>query len=331
MLANTKVISVIIPVYNVEAYIRRCVDSILGQTYTNLEIILVDDGSTDSSPEICDEYAQLDSRVKVIHKENGGVSSARNRGLKESNGEYLTFVDSDDYLESTCFEKMYRGMEENDVDMVVVGWKDQNDKEGFINRFINKECCRVFEQNELPSLIFFATVWGHLFRREDVISCFFDENIFYGEDTLFTTKVFFEKRGKRIFVIGTPLYIYKQDREDSAINLSFNDKRLTIINAYDQILECVKGYKNVMDIAKRNRKEAFFLLYVKILESNNQKKYKEICHYLRREIITLEREGFKESSKKEAIVEYLYLYFYKVFSHYLKLKSVRKKVEDTID
>lgn len=321
MLANTKVISVIIPVYNVEAYIRRCVDSILGQTYTNLEIILVDDGSTDSSPEICDEYAQLDSRVKVIHKENGGVSSARNYGLKESSGEYLTFVDSDDYLESTCFEKMYRGMEENDVDMVVVGWKDQNDKEGFINKYINRECCRVFEQNELPSLIFFATVWGHLFRRKDVISNFFDENIFYGEDTLFAIKAFFGKPGKRIFVIGAPLYIYKQDREDSALNLPFNEKMFSKINALNQILDCVRLYANSLDFAKKSRKSEFFELYLKILDTNNKKKFKSEYKYLKRELILLRKEGYKSLCFKEDFVEVLYLYCYQLVRCYLLIKE----------
>lgn len=97
-------ISVIVPVYNVENYLCKCVDSIINQTYNNLEIILVDDGSTDGSASICDEYVLKDSRVKVIHKENGGVSSARNIGIAEASGEYICFVDSDDWLELDYFE-----------------------------------------------------------------------------------------------------------------------------------------------------------------------------------------------------------------------------------
>ena len=103
---NRAKISVIVPVYNVESYLARCVDSILAQTYQNLEIILVNDGSRDASGSICDAYAQKDSRITVIHKENGGLSSARNAGIDAASGEYLTFVDSDDWIEPQTYEWM---------------------------------------------------------------------------------------------------------------------------------------------------------------------------------------------------------------------------------
>lgn len=104
-------ISVIVPVYNVERYIRKCIDSILNQTYTNLEIILVDDGSTDGSGKICDEYEKSDSRIVVIHKKNAGLSAARNSGLEIAQGEYIGFVDSDDWIEPTMFSALYEGFE----------------------------------------------------------------------------------------------------------------------------------------------------------------------------------------------------------------------------
>ncbi|HFI0794571.1 TPA: glycosyltransferase family 2 protein [Streptococcus suis] len=102
-----ELVSVIVPVYNVEKYLVQCIDSIINQTYQNLEIILVNDGSTDNSGKICDEYAKKDSRIKVIHKENGGLSDARNKGLDFMTGEYVTLVDSDDYLEHNCIENLY--------------------------------------------------------------------------------------------------------------------------------------------------------------------------------------------------------------------------------
>ena len=112
-------ISVIVPVYNVEYYLKQCLDSIVNQTYRNLEIILVDDGSTDRSGDICDEYAQIDARIKVIHKENGGLSSARNAGLDvcTSGGELIAFVDSDDWLELDMFEVLYTNLKEKNVDI----------------------------------------------------------------------------------------------------------------------------------------------------------------------------------------------------------------------
>ena len=100
-------VSVIVPIYNVEKYLEKCIESIVNQTYKNLEIILVDDGSPDNCPAICDEWAQKDSRIKVIHKKNGGLSSARNAGLEVSNGEYISFVDSDDWLDENTFEEVY--------------------------------------------------------------------------------------------------------------------------------------------------------------------------------------------------------------------------------
>ncbi|WP_443738958.1 glycosyltransferase family 2 protein [Treponema sp.] len=117
----TPKISCIVPVYNVEKYLRRCVDSILNQTFTDFELILVDDGSPDNSPAICDEYAVKDSRIKVIHKVNGGVSSARNVGLDVAKGEWICFVDSDDLIEADYMQKMYEAAINNNSDFIMCG------------------------------------------------------------------------------------------------------------------------------------------------------------------------------------------------------------------
>ena len=111
-------ISVIVPVYNTEKYLDRCIQSILSQTYSNIEILLIDDGSTDSSGAICDKYAEQDSRVRVFHKANGGVSSARNMGLDKAKGTWFTFVDSDDWIDMDMYEQMYNAAIQNKVDMV---------------------------------------------------------------------------------------------------------------------------------------------------------------------------------------------------------------------
>ena len=112
-------ITVIVPIYNVEPYLRKCVDSILNQTYKNIEIILVDDGSTDSCGKICDSYADKDKRITVIHKENGGLSDARNAGIEIIKGKYVTFIDSDDWIEPTYVEQLYKILVENDADLSV--------------------------------------------------------------------------------------------------------------------------------------------------------------------------------------------------------------------
>ena len=112
-------VTVIIPIYNVEKYVRQAIESAINQTYQNIEIILVDDGSTDSSRTICDEYKLKDNRIKVVHKKNGGLSDARNAGLENSTGEYLMFLDSDDFLEIDAVENMYKEISQKDADYVI--------------------------------------------------------------------------------------------------------------------------------------------------------------------------------------------------------------------
>lgn len=122
-------ISVIVPVYNIKDYLERCVRSIMGQTYSNLEILLVDDGSTDGSGEICERLAQEDNRIRVFHKENGGSSSARNLGIREARGEYLGFIDSDDYIEPDMYGLLVKGVIENGLEMAQIS-RDEVDEDG---------------------------------------------------------------------------------------------------------------------------------------------------------------------------------------------------------
>ncbi len=126
---NTPLISVVIPVYNIEEYLERCVNSVRMQTYGNLEIVLVDDGSTDKSGMLCDELAKKDGRIKVFHKENGGSSSARNLGIAKAGGEFIGFVDSDDYISENMYELLYQAMQKYDADIVQVG-RDEIDTKG---------------------------------------------------------------------------------------------------------------------------------------------------------------------------------------------------------
>lgn len=127
-----KLVSIIIPVYNVGKYLSRCIESIQRQTYTNLQIILVDDGSTDSSSELCDEYEKKDDRIIVIHKENGGLSSARNAGLEICQGEFFSFVDSDDWIDENCIDIMLKAILESKSDIVQCGYRKVDDDKNVI-------------------------------------------------------------------------------------------------------------------------------------------------------------------------------------------------------
>lgn len=163
-------ISVIVPVYNVEAFLPKCVDSILNQTYRNLEVILVDDGTKDASDEICDRYAEQDSRVKVIHKLNGGLSSARNAGLEMASGEYIAFVDSDDWLEPDAYEAMLSGAIRHGVLLVCAGRYDVSGRTGQRKPGLCPQREEVVTGQELVRRIFHwenldSAAWDKLYHR----------------------------------------------------------------------------------------------------------------------------------------------------------------------
>lgn len=194
-----KTVSVIIPVYGVEKYLSRCVDSVLAQTYSALQIILVDDGSPDRCSTICDEYAQKDARVQVVHKQNGGISSARNTGLSIASGEYVCFFDSDDYVEPDMIEKLVFAIEENNEDVCVCGYfVDFYDEQG--NQLSTKTIAPTFSyiQAGFPLKDFeeilgwCGYVWNKLYRLSTLKDgdFYFEEGISLGEDLLFNRQVF---------------------------------------------------------------------------------------------------------------------------------------------
>lgn len=210
-------ISIIVPVYNGEQYISRCVDSILNQTFTDFELILVDDGSTDNSPIICDDYANHDFRVRIIHKANGGVSSARNTGLSSINGgEYVAFIDVDDYVVP---EYLYRLINEaEDADMVVCGYKyfyqEEEDKTVLRAEYPDK----IYDAHNMASLLSkniedlsFRTPWAKLFKTSIIkeYSLSFDKGMKLGEDTKFVFEYMLHaSKIKTISLVG---YLYRED------------------------------------------------------------------------------------------------------------------------
>lgn len=232
-----ELISIIVPIYNAENQIRKCIDSILGQTYKNIELILVNDGSDDESPRICDEYAQQDLRVKVIHKENGGVSSARNKGITVSKGEYIGFVDSDDWLETDMYEYLLKSIKLNSADVACCGYyKEFEDKtevktrEDMISSSIN-EILENFIDGKYE-----GSVWNKLFTRS-VIKHEFDIKMAIGEDAYFLFQAI--KNAKRITYNSKPKYHYSQ-RLGSATKAPFSLKLLDTLDSVDRIYDSIK-------------------------------------------------------------------------------------------
>ncbi|MCR4754364.1 MAG: glycosyltransferase [Lachnospiraceae bacterium] len=170
--ANFPLISVIIPVYNAEKYLDRCVNSIRNQTYENLEIILVDDGSTDISGTLCDRFAAEDSRIKTIHKENGGNLDPRNAGILLADGEYIGFVDDDDYFAPDMYAEMYRAIIETDTDMVVCDYTYVDEDGNDLNHDSPIKISEIVTYNEYfkrlsePNNGYYVTVWNRLYKSE---------------------------------------------------------------------------------------------------------------------------------------------------------------------
>lgn len=165
-------LSVILTVYNVEKYLKRCIDSIIKQTYKDFELILVDDGSIDNSSKICDKFCKQDKRIKVIHKENGGVSSARNAGLDIAEGDYISFIDSDDYIEVDMFKKLIQIMIENNADIAQCNFKVVCKNEKMIKNKIYKDVKvgdRYVALNEIIDVPFSNVVWNKIYKKRNFI------------------------------------------------------------------------------------------------------------------------------------------------------------------
>jgi glycosyltransferase involved in cell wall biosynthesis len=236
-------ISIIIPVYNVEPYIKKCLDSVLTQTYTDLEILLINDGSTDNSGQICDEYATVDPRIKLFHVENGGLSSALNIGLAHATGGYIGFVDSDDWIEAVLYETLRGAIDGADI-AVCSYYKDKgthseamNNQQPITNDVIKTENMLLYPLMRDGYMGFCGYVWNKLYRA-DVIrrgGVRFDENIKYGMDVLFYTALVSTENCTGRY-INKPLYHYVQRGGAITKSESF-DIKTDILTVYKRVEE----------------------------------------------------------------------------------------------
>ncbi len=219
---NNDLISIVIPVYNVEKYLHKCVESVLNQTYENIEVILVDDGSVDSSGSICDDFAKIDSRVKAFHQENRGVSSARNKGLDEAKGEYIVFIDSDDWVSCDIVERLYSAVLDNATDMAICAYTEVCEGEeleislesdviigdksvaDFVNgRFshsvISTSCCKLFSKKTVSR---------------------YNLQMRYGEDLLFNIENFQNVKG--VALLSKPMYFHRIYKNSTSLSNQFS-------------------------------------------------------------------------------------------------------------
>lgn len=286
-------ISVIIPVYNVEEYLNRCVDSVINQILTDLEIILVDDGSPDKCPQLCDELMKHDSRIKVIHKENGGLSSARNAGLRIATGKYVFFLDSDDWLELDGLKILYETIEKYQVDFVRyrairTNWPGMKENEPVRLEPIREMRGGLYNKQQIISEIYprlivtnqltmgpIVGAWGSIYNRSFLMNnnLFFDEEIKFSEDMLFSAKV----------VVNSSNFYYLDDA--CVYHYFYNQSSISKSFRKDRWESCKNSIRLFDEYFKNNKEYNFssqlhYLRWFYIFMALNERKY--ISNYYKR-------------------------------------------------
>lgn len=280
-----ELISVIVPVYNVEEYLRRCIDSILNQTYHDIEIILIDDGSTDNSGKICDEYALKDNRIRVIHKENGGLSDARNVGLNSMKGKYVTFVDSDDYVEEFYIKYLYELLEKYNTKMSIASYtvttnsKQINMKDGYNETVLNTEECL---DRMLCEQGFTISSCAKMYLKDLFNNVRFPKGKLC-EDNATTYKLVMQC--EKIAYGNKSIYNYYK-RENSIMTSKFNLKKIDLIELTDEMCnEIDKRFPKLKDATNKKRIASRFSILRQMLvvqlDKEEQKVEKEIERYIK--------------------------------------------------
>lgn len=264
-------ISIIVPVYNVEAYLERCVESILKQTYTNLEILLVNDGSTDKSGELCDKLALRDHRIRVIHKENGGLSDARNRGIDEASSDLIGFIDSDDYIDEDMYETLYRQMVASKADLSMCGHYD------VYHQIPEKQVAEIKTWELMPeeaikmvmeAKILSVTAVNKLYKK-----ALFEQLRFrigkIAEDAFIMVDLIHQC--SKVVATNEKKYYYVH-RENSITTQKFSLKFLNVIEAYEQNAKMIsENYPDLYDVAIMRLNWAYFYVLDRLLVDNDFK------------------------------------------------------------
>lgn len=286
---NRGLVSIIIPIYNVEKYIEKCLNSVINQTYNNIEIILIDDGSEDKSKQICDDYAKTDTRIKVIHKKNEGVSKARNIGIDISKGEFITFIDSDDYIDKNYIEELYNLCVRTNSDIVICGVKDEDYNGNIVN--VSNEMTKELNKREmlkelLNEKYFFSVCWAKIYKKEVIENIRFNENMKIAEDLDFLYNLLCNINC--VYIDTTKKLYHFLIREGSATRNGFNENWKKEIELCKKIITDVfKEYPDIEDYAvKRYFRVVMNSIIIELKTSNN----KDTVNYLKNKLIEFKKQ-----------------------------------------
>lgn len=274
---NVKV-SIVVPIYNAEKYLNRCIDSIRSQTLKDIEIILINDGSTDSSGDICEKLAKQDMRIKVSHKKNGGVGSARNLGIEKSKGKYIIFVDPDDYIKNDMVEKMYQTANKNNCDVVICNFvtntKNRNEIKCIENKILYGETLKKYLIEYMISGECETYCWNKMYKRNIIVDNnikFYNYNIW--EDAIFNYEIMLRK--PRVYYLTENLYYYIVN--DKGLTQKYTDCKF---NAAKTMLNKKKELINVYEIENINVHKQMYKCFIwdcisSIIQEKDRDNYKE--------------------------------------------------------
>ncbi len=269
-------ISVIVPVYNVEEYLPRCLDSIINQTYTNLEILLIDDGATDNSGKICDEYAQKDKRIRVFHKPNGGQASARNLALDNATGEYVAFVDSDDYIEEEMFDKCIPSLVQAKADILIYGYYMDYPTRSIPSHVLEEE--KIIQGGEnllreyLSTDIISGLLWNKIYRRalwENIRMPLYRAS----EDNATCYKVM--DKAQTTLVFPKRYYHYIQRSTSTEHDIKIENHFVCIAVAEERYKYISEKYPSLENLINQNRWNIYTAMYKRLFFVNKQKQFKD--------------------------------------------------------
>ncbi|EFM35795.1 glycosyltransferase, group 2 family protein [Streptococcus oralis SK255] len=322
---ETALISVIVPVYNVAQYLEKSIASIQKQTYQNLEIILVDDGSTDESGRLCDSIAEQDDRMLVLHKNNEGLSQARNDGMKQAHGDYLIFIDSDDYIHPEMIQSLYEQLIQEDADVSSCG---------VMNVYANDESPQSAKQDDYfvcDSQKFLreyligekipGTICNKLIKREITTALSFPKGLIY-EDAYYHFDLI---KLARKYVVNTKPYYYYFHRGDSITTKPYAEKDLAYIDIYQKFYnEVVKNYPDLKEVAFFRLAYAHFFILDKMLLRENYREikgYPAIYHFLKKHAFSIFKNPiFRMGRRISALALFLNIRLYRI----LLLKNIEQ-------
>ena len=314
---KTALISVIVPVYNVAQYLEKSIASIQQQTYQNLEIILVDDGATDESGRLCEQIAEQDERVLVYHKENEGLSQARNDGLKQAHGDYVIFIDSDDYIHPEMITNLYQQLVKEDADVSSCG---------VMNIYANSESPQTENQDDyficdtetflreyLIGEKIPGTICNKLIKKEIAAQLTFPKGLIY-EDAYYHFDLI--KVAKK-YVVNTKPYYYYFHRGDSITTKTYAEKDLAYIDIYQKFyIEVVKEYPNLTEVAFFRLAYAHFFILDKMLLDDNFKEFKDyprIYGYLKKHAFAIFKNTiFRKGRRISALALFVNVRLYRI-------------------